>query len=99
MNVRVLAAAVFALGFVPALAGAQPSPAPSDPDESHVGAEWRLERERLAENCGELKKVPSCAATLVTGHPFHVSFGASPRRMVSVRDRRRSCTSPRRTGG
>jgi hypothetical protein len=76
MNVRVLAAAVFALGFVPALAGAQPSPAPSDPDESHVGAEWRLERERLAENCGELKKVPSCAATLVTGHPLHVSFGS-----------------------
>ena len=71
MSVRVLIAALFLVVFA-ASAPAQPAPASSDPDESRFGAEWRLERERLAENCSALKKVPSCAATVVTGPPFHV---------------------------
>jgi hypothetical protein len=58
-------------------AGAQPPATPSpDPDESRFGAEMRLQREDLAESCGAVKKLPSCAAALVTGHPFHLSFGS-----------------------
>lgn len=77
MTVRVMAAALLLFGLAPAVVTAQPAAAPvADPDESRFGAEMRLERERLAENCGALKKFPSCAAALVTGHPFHVSFGS-----------------------
>lgn len=49
---------------------------PADPRESRLAAEMRLEREHLAENCTALKKLMSCAATLVTGHPLHVSPGS-----------------------
>ena len=48
----------------------------TEPDESRIGAEMRLERKLLAENCGSLKTLTSCATSIVTGHPLHVSFGS-----------------------
>jgi hypothetical protein len=50
--------------------------APASAQESRLGAEFRLEREDLKESCGAFKALPSCVATLVTDHPFHVSLGS-----------------------
>ncbi|PYQ69995.1 MAG: hypothetical protein DMG04_26225, partial [Acidobacteria bacterium] len=49
---------------------------PTDPKESRLGAEIRLERDDLAEDCSSVKNFASCAATLATDHPFHVSLGS-----------------------
>ena len=57
----------------PVGANAQPA---VDPDESRFGAEARLEGEHLREGCFDIKKLTSCATTLVMGHPFHLSFGS-----------------------
>ena len=77
MNARIIALVVLVLGGVTATAKAQPAATqPSDPQEGHFAAEARLEREHLSEGCGALKKFPACATTLVTDHPFHVSFGS-----------------------
>jgi len=48
----------------------------TDPNESRIGAEMRLQRELLAESCGSFKTLTSCATSIVTGHPLHVSFGS-----------------------
>jgi len=77
MNVRATSfiALVFCSHAVAAIAqtsGGQTT----DPNESRLGAEMRLQRELLAENCGSLKKLTSCATSIVTGHPLHVSFGS-----------------------
>jgi hypothetical protein len=70
-----LLVAVLSAGF--ALTAAAQSPgAQADPQESRLGAEIRLEREHLAEDCGAIKKLGSCAIGLVTEHPFHVSLGS-----------------------
>ena len=77
MNVRIIACVVLTLGGVAVTANAQPGVTPpSDPQESHFGAEARLEREHLSAGCGAIEKFTSCATTLVTDHPFHVSFGS-----------------------
>jgi hypothetical protein len=77
MNIRAIFFIALALCSHAIGAGAQTSGAQTtDPNESRLGAEMRLERELLAENCGSLKKLTSCATTVVTGHPFHVSFGS-----------------------
>jgi hypothetical protein len=55
---------------------AQPASPQSDPQESRLGAELRLEREHLGEDCGAITKLASCAIGLVTEHPFHVSLGS-----------------------
>jgi hypothetical protein len=55
---------------------AQTAAPPADPNESRFGAEMRLEREDLAKDCGSLKSITSCAATLATDHPFHVTLGS-----------------------
>jgi hypothetical protein len=46
-------------------------------DESAIGAEFRREREAVTHSCGHfsLGAIPSCAITLVTANPLHVSFG------------------------
>jgi hypothetical protein len=44
--------------------------------ESRLHAEFRLEMENLKDNCGSVKSLPSCAATLVTGHPLHIALGS-----------------------
>ena len=77
MNVRAIALLAMALGSYAVAASAQSSdPQPTDPNESRFGAEVRLAREHLAADCGSLRKVTSCAPTLVTGHPFHLSLGS-----------------------
>lgn len=77
MNIRAVALLALAFGAHAIAARAQTGTTPStDPEESHFGAEMRLEREHLADDCGSFKKVASCALTLVTGHPFHLSFGS-----------------------
>jgi hypothetical protein len=66
--------AVFAaIGLL--LAGAAPGSA-QDPQEGRLRAEFRLEGDELKENCGSLKTITSCGATLVTGHPFHIAVGS-----------------------
>jgi hypothetical protein len=77
MNVRRIALLALALGGHSIAARAQTGGTqPTDPKESRFGAEVRLEREHLAEDCGSFKNFTSCAATLVTDHPFHVSLGS-----------------------
>src|SRR5262245_14122529 len=77
MNVRTIAWLALALTAHAVVAAAQPAAPPDqESNETRFGAELRLQREHIAEDCGALKKVASCAATLVTGHPFHVSFGS-----------------------
>src|SRR4051794_16604315 len=50
---------------------------PAVAQESRIGSDWRREREHIAENCGDFdaKKLMSCAVTLVTDYPIHVSLG------------------------
>jgi hypothetical protein len=47
-------------------------------DEGRLHAALDREREQIAENCGSfsLSKVGSCAYTLATGTPLHVTFGS-----------------------
>src|SRR5262245_48281688 len=54
-------------------ASAQNSP---DPQEGRLHAEFRLEGEDLKGSCGSFKSIISCGTTLVTDHPFHISFGS-----------------------
>jgi hypothetical protein len=51
---------------------------PAFSQESKLGAEVRLERERLSEKCDSLtlKKVVDCGYGLVTDHPFHIALGS-----------------------
>jgi hypothetical protein len=44
--------------------------------ESRFQAELRLEGEDIKDDCSAIKKVASCAATLVTDHPVHVTLGS-----------------------
>jgi hypothetical protein len=77
MNFRAIAVLALALSGHAVAASAQTAGAQkADPNESRMGAEMRLQRELLAEHCGSLKHVMSCAMSVVTGHPFHVSFGS-----------------------
>lgn len=48
---------------------------PAFAQEGRFAADWRREREKIAENCGEFKKIASCAVTLVTAYPIHVAVG------------------------
>ena len=48
---------------------------PALAQESRLASDWRREREKIAENCGEMKKLASCAVTLVTDYPFHIAVG------------------------
>jgi hypothetical protein len=48
---------------------------PAYAQEGRLASDWRREREKIAENCGEMKKLASCAVTLVTDYPFHVALG------------------------
>jgi hypothetical protein len=48
----------------------------SDPQESRMGAELRLEEQDLAKDCDSFKTIVSCATDLATEHPFHVSMGS-----------------------
>jgi hypothetical protein len=76
---KVLTVAMFALalgGHALPARGQSPAAQPVDPNESRFGAEMRLEREHLAEDCGSFKTLTSCAATLATDHPFHVTLGS-----------------------
>jgi hypothetical protein len=49
---------------------------PASAQESRLGAEFRLEGEDLKASCGSFKSIASCATTLVTDHPFHLTFGS-----------------------
>lgn len=51
---------------------------PSLAQESKFGADFRRERERFGEKCGDFtaKKVIDCAAALVTDHPIHLAVGS-----------------------
>src|SRR5262245_12236645 len=64
---RVLLAAALCLAAASAVA-----------QESKLGADFRRQRERLAEKCGTLsfKKVVDCGAAVVTDHPFHLALGS-----------------------
>lgn len=46
-------------------------------EEGAIAAEFRREREALAESCGEFTfgAVPKCVFTLATANPLHVTFG------------------------
>jgi hypothetical protein len=44
--------------------------------EGRFQAELRLEGEDIKEDCSSITKVTSCAATLVTDHPVHLSVGS-----------------------
>lgn len=50
--------------------------APAFAQESRLASDWRREREKIAENCTELKKLASCAMTLVTDYPVHIAVGS-----------------------
>jgi hypothetical protein len=77
MNIRAIALLALMLGGDAIAVHAQTGTAqPADPNEGRFGAETRLEREHLGEDCGALNKITSCAMTLVTDHPFHVSLGS-----------------------
>lgn len=77
MNIRATALLAIALTGRGIVAAAQTTGAqPADPKETRFDAEMRLEQEHLAEDCGSLKKLTSCAATLVTDHPFHLAIGS-----------------------
>ena len=47
-------------------------------DESGIAAEFRREREALADSCGNFSfgAVPKCVYTLATVNPLHVTFGS-----------------------
>src|SRR5262249_18756919 len=69
-----LVAMALACGVLPARAqtsGGQPD----DPQESRLAAELRLEGDDLKQ-CGDVKKIASCATTLITDHPFHLALGS-----------------------
>src|SRR5215471_6205723 len=53
-------------------------PVTAQAQESKLGAEFRIEGEHISQSCSEftLKSIGSCAITLATDHPFHVSFGS-----------------------
>jgi len=53
-------------------------PVPASAQESKLGADLRLERERLAKKCSDfaLKGIFDCAVTLVTDHAFHLAIGS-----------------------
>ena len=77
MNGRLISLITLSLCGYGAAAIAQTGGAQTaDPGESRIGAEMRLERELLKENCHSLKKLMSCATTVVTGHPFHLALGS-----------------------
>jgi hypothetical protein len=44
--------------------------------EGRLQAEFRLEGEHVKGDCSSVKTVASCAATLVTDHPVHVTLGS-----------------------
>jgi len=44
--------------------------------EGTLHAEVRVEREHIKEDCDKIKKLHSCAATLVIDHPFHIALGS-----------------------
>ncbi len=46
--------------------------------ESPLHAELRREGERVADACGSLKSIGSCAYTLFTDHPLHIAAGSMP---------------------
>lgn len=52
------------------------SAASSFAQEGRIQAEFRLEAEDVKEDCSAIGKLASCAATLVTDHPLHVSLGS-----------------------
>jgi hypothetical protein len=53
-----------------------PAVAQSAPQhENAVAAEFRLERQRFSENCGE-RKWAGCAQVLFTDHPLHIAVGS-----------------------
>jgi hypothetical protein len=54
---------------------AAPSPLYAQ-DESRFASDLRREGEHLRENCSELRRVPSCAYTIVTDYPFHLAMGS-----------------------
>jgi hypothetical protein len=45
-------------------------------EEGRFQAEFRRERERIAESCHELKGLFGCVQRLVTDHPFHIALGS-----------------------
>lgn len=47
-----------------------------DPEESTIGAELRLEAERLKHECGSVRRLMGCAMVVATGRPIHLSFGS-----------------------
>lgn len=45
--------------------------------ESQLGADFRGERERVAQDCGNgLKGIFGCAEELFTDHPLHIAVGS-----------------------
>lgn len=46
--------------------------------ESPLHAELRRESERVAQACGRLQSIGSCAYTLFTDHPLHIAAGSMP---------------------
>lgn len=46
--------------------------------ETKLGAEWRLEREHLKQDCAsfQIKSLGGCALDLFTQHPFHIAVGS-----------------------
>jgi len=49
---------------------------PARAQEGRFQAEFRRERERIAESCDEMKGLFGCVQRLVTDHPFHVALGS-----------------------
>jgi hypothetical protein len=47
----------------------------SDPHESQLAADFRVEREHLGKACADLKSAANCAIALFTEHPFHIAAG------------------------
>ena len=77
MHVRMTALLAIGLAGHSIAASAQTGASPpADPNESHFGAEMRLEREHLTESCRSFRKLVSCSTTLLTGHPLHPSLGS-----------------------
>ncbi len=60
------AAAAFLIAASPAFAQ----------DESRFASDLRREGGHLRENCGEFRRIPSCAYTLFTDYPFHLAVGS-----------------------
>jgi hypothetical protein len=73
---RAMATAVLACVACVGSAGAQESP---------IGADFRQEGKDTHTSCVEDKSIVGCAATFVTDHPLHVSFGTiAPQNGVGV---------------